>query len=66
MGTLVQRRPGKLNGDLYATANGEANPSQYNFAALKTEGAYPTLMIAANNLVNVKGITRFPGKKGRR
>lgn len=61
---LSSADPGNWNGDLYATANGEANPSQYNFAALKTEGAYPTLMIAANNLVNVKGDNTFPWKEG--
>lgn len=61
---LPSADPGNWNGDLYATANGEVNPSQYEFAALKTEGAYPTLMIAANNLVNVKGDNTFPWKEG--
>lgn len=56
--------PGKWNGDLYATANGKVDRPNYMFAALQTEGAYPTLMIAANNLVNVKGDNTFPWKEG--
>lgn len=63
-GHLPSADPGNWNGDLYATANGEVNPSEYKFAALKTEGAYLTLMIAANNLVNVKGDNTFPWKEG--
>ena len=38
---LSSADPGNWNGDLDAMANREANPSQYNFAALKTEGSIP-------------------------
>ena len=57
--------PGKWNGDLYYTANGVVDKNQQKYAALKTEGVYPTLMIASNNLVDAKGANKFPWKTGK-
>lgn len=57
--------PGQWNGDLYATANGSVDNAAKMYAALKTEGVYPTLMIASNNLVDAKGGNKFPWKTGK-
>lgn len=57
--------PGQWNGDLYASPNGEVDRPNKIFAALKTEGAYPALMIASNNLVNTNGEILFPWKTGK-
>lgn len=57
--------PGQWNGDLYATANGEVDKPNYRFAALKTEGVYPTLMVASNDLSDIQGNTLFPWKTGK-
>lgn len=57
--------PGKWNGDLYASGNGEVNKDGNIYAALKTEGVYPTLMIAANNLTDIRGNSLFAWKTGK-
>lgn len=57
--------PGQYNGDLYATANGTVDNTNYIFAALKTEGVYPTLLVASNNITDLKGNSNFAWKTGR-
>lgn len=57
--------PGIYNGDLYASGNGEVDKDNSIYAALKTEGAYPKLMIASNNLTDIQGNSRFAWKTGK-
>ena len=57
--------PGQWNGDLYASGNGEVDKNGSIYAALKTEGVYPTLMIASNNLTDIQGNLRFAWKTGK-